>query len=135
MWTCTKCGRIFERAKQPHSCRKVPLEEHFKNKTKAKELFDYLLEKINKEIGMCKIISLPCCVHLFGTYDFLAALPRKDGLEVRCGLDYVIKSPRNFQHVPVSATLTKNCVRVQSKEEIDDELIGWLKQSYHLKDK
>ena len=135
MWTCTNCGRIFEKTKQPHSCKKVPLAEHFKNKELAKELFEYLFKEINTKIGKSTIISLPCCIHLYGTYDFLAALPRKDGLEIRCGLDYVIKSPRNFQHVPVSATLTKNCVRVQSKEEIDGELLGWLKQSYHLKDK
>ena len=42
MWTCPNCNRIFEREKQMHSCKKVSLEEHFKNKDKAQELFKFL---------------------------------------------------------------------------------------------
>ena len=51
MWTCIKCGRIFEKEKQPHSCRKIPLSEHFENKEKAKKLFEYLLEHINQKVA------------------------------------------------------------------------------------
>ena len=40
VWTCSKCGRIFKSANQPHSCKKVSLEKHFEGKEKAKELFD-----------------------------------------------------------------------------------------------
>ena len=50
MWTCPQCGRIFKKANQPHSCRKVPLEEHFKNKQAARMLFDFLVERINSRI-------------------------------------------------------------------------------------
>jgi len=134
MWTCSKCGRIFDKENQPHSCKKIPLEDHFRNKDKAKELFDYLIGNVNTKIGKCKIISIPCCVHLFGTYDFLAALPKKVGLEIRFALDRELKSPRITQRVPLSLTTVKNCLQVQSKKEIDDELIGWVSESYHLKD-
>jgi len=99
MWTCSNCGRIFEKAKQPHSCRKVPLAQHFQSKDKAKEIFDYLVKQIDEKIGKCRIISLPCCIHLFGKYDFLAALPKKDRLEVRFGLDHVLENPRLKQSV------------------------------------
>ena len=134
MWTCSKCGRIFEKGNQPHSCKKVPLEDHFRNKDKAKELFDELIVQVTKKIGPCRIISLPCCVHLFGSYDFLAALPKKDNLEIRFALDHELKSPRITQRVPLSLTTAKNCLLVHSKEEVDDELIGWVIESYHLKD-
>jgi hypothetical protein len=135
MWTCTKCGRIFEKAKQPHSCRKIPLEQHFKNKDKAKELFDHLVKHINGKIGKCQIISLPCCVHLFGNYDFLAALPKKDKLEIRFALDREIDSLRLTQSVPMSAKVFKNCIDIKAIEEINEELILWLNQAYRLKDK
>ncbi len=134
MWTCSKCGRIFEKAKQPHSCRKIPLDAHFKNKDKAKEIFDYLVKSINSKIGKCQIISLPCCIHLFGTYDFLAALPKKDRLEIRFGLDRKLDSPRFMQSVPVSAKYFKNCIDLKTIEEINEELFQWLNQAYHLKD-
>ncbi len=135
MWTCIKCGRIFEKSKQPHSCHKIPIDAHFKNKDKAKELFDYLVKHINSKIGRCQIISIPCCVHLFGNYDFLAALPKKDKLEIRFALDRKLDSLRLKQFVPMSAKVFKNCIDIKAIEEINEELIQWLNQAYHLKDK
>jgi hypothetical protein len=135
MWTCPECGRIFEKAKQPHSCHKVSLEQHFKNKDKAKELFDYLVERINSKIGKCQIISIPCCIHLFGNYDFLAALPKKDKLEIRFALDRKLDSSRLKQYVLMSTKVYKNCIDISKTEEINEELIQWLNQAYHLKDK
>lgn len=134
MWTCPKCGRIFKRKGQMHSCKKVPLESHFENKESAKELFDFLLKQIKAKVGNCKIISLPCCVHLFGKYDFLAALPKKDKLEVRFMLNRKITNPRITATVPLSSKTFKNCLDVSSKEEIDKELIGWIKESYSLRE-
>jgi hypothetical protein len=133
MWTCTNCGRSFEKAKQPHSCQKIPLKQHFENKEKAKKLFDYLLKRCN-DIGTYKVISIPCCIHLFGKYDFLAALPKKDGLEIRFALDRVLNSPRLKQSVPLSTKVFKNCFEITSEKEIDDKFMEWLKESYHLKD-
>ena len=135
MWTCPQCGRIFNKANQPHSCRKIPLEEHFKNKQAARALFDFLLERINVEIGECQVISLPCCVHLFGSYDFLAALPKKDRLEIRFTSDRVMDHPRFHHCVPMSARVYKICLDVSKAEEIDEELMQWLRESYRLKDK
>lgn len=133
MWTCPKCGRIFEKTKQPHSCNKVPLDFHFKNKAKAKELFDYLVKTIDTKIGKCQIISLPCCIHLFGKYDFLAALPKKDRLEIRFGINRKLDNPRLKQSVPISTSNIKNCIDITTKEEINNELIKWLNESYYLK--
>ena len=55
MWTCPKCGRIFKTTNQMHSCKKVPIADHFKNKDLAKDLFDYLVEQVTSKIGKVKI--------------------------------------------------------------------------------
>jgi len=135
MWTCPNCGRIFNKVRQPHSCQKIPLGQHFKNKNRAKELFDHLVKQINAKIGKCQIISIPCCVHLFGNYDFLAALPKKDRLEIRFALDRKLDTPRLKQSVPMSTKIFKNCFDITTTKEIDRELIKWLNEAYHLKDK
>lgn len=135
MWTCSCCGRIFEKAKQPHSCKKFPLEEHFKNREKAKDLFYLLFRTINEKVGSCQIVSLPCCIHLFGSYDFLAALPKKEKLEIRFARDEKLNTPRLKQSVPMSANVIKNCIEVSSSKEIDGELIQWLNEAYHFKDR
>ena len=133
MWTCPECKRIFQKAKQPHSCRNIPLEQHFKNKDKAKELFDFLVSSVNSKVGAVQVISIPCCVHLFGTYDFLAVLPRKNRMEIRFGLDRQLNNPRLKVSVPMSSKVFKNCLVISSKQEIDDEFMGWLKESYYLR--
>ena len=135
MWTCPDCDRIFGKAKQPHSCHKTPLEMHFKNKEKAKELFDFFVKSVNERIGKVRIISIPCCIHLFGKYDFLAILPKRDGLEIRFSLNRQLKDPRMIQSVPVSSKSFKNCLNLRSETEIDDEFFGWVSEAYHLKDK
>lgn len=133
MWTCPKCNRIFERTKQQHSCHKIPLEQHFKNKELARELFDFLVKQINSKIGKVKIISIPCCIHLFGKYDFIAALPKKDKLEIRFVLDKKLKDSRLMQSVSMSSKIYKNCINIAKKQEINYELLNWLKESYNLK--
>jgi len=124
---------MFEKKDQPHSCRKIPLGEHFTNKETAKEIFDYLVSQIEHKIGKCRIISLPCCIHLFGNYDFLAALPKKDRLEIRFTLDRKLESTRLTQAAPMSLKIFKNCLGVFTPKNIDKELLKWLDESYHLK--
>lgn len=116
-----------------HSCKSVPIEQHFSNKKIAKDIFDALVKEVNANVGPCKIVSLPCCVHLFGTYDFLAALPKKDSLEIRFGLNRTIDSPLTIQTVPLSKNSHKNCLELKAKSQITPELIGWLKESYYIK--
>ena len=112
MWKCKKCGRIFEKIGQMHSCNKIPLDNHFKNKDKSKVLFDFLVKKINREIGKCEIVSLPCCIHLFSNYDFLAILPNKESLEIRSKL---------------------GVFKIKSIKEIDDKFMDRVRESYFLK--
>lgn len=133
MWTCTKCKRVFKKEKQPHSCETLPLSKHFQKKEIAKDLFEILVDTINREVGLCKIISLPCCIHLYGIYDFLAALPKKDRLEIRFELNHVLNSPRLKQSIPLSSKNYKNCLDIHSKTDINEKLISWIKEAYYLK--
>ncbi len=133
-WTCPKCGRRFRRERQPHSCQQVSLEDHFKNREKAKKIFDCLVDHANARVGECRIVSIPSCVHLSGNYDFLAVFPKKDGLEIRFLLGRELDSPRLTHSVKVSLKVFKNCFFLKSATEVDDEFIGWLKESYNFKD-
>lgn len=133
MWICPSCSRIFSKANQSHSCKKVLIETHFVNKPKARTLFEYLLKQIKKKIGKCKTVSIPCCIHLFGSYDFLAVLPKKDCIEVRFVLQRKVDTPRIKKSVPISSKTFKNCLDISSLEEIDEELVKWIKESYHLR--
>ena len=133
MWICPKCKRQFKKTKQPHTCKRVSVVEHFKNKEKAKKIFDYLVDRINNDIGKCKVISIPSCVHLFSNYDFLAAFPKKEGLEIRFLLNKKLNSPKLKHCVKVSSKVFKNVFYINSEKEIDNEFIDWVRESYNLK--
>jgi len=133
MWTCPNCKRCFQKEKQPHSCATVSIESHFRNKKGARELFALLCKKIGKEVGPYTIISLPCCVHVCGAYDFLAVLPKRDGMEIRFALNRALDTPRLKVSVPLSSSTVKNCIDIKNAQELNDELMGWLHESYHLK--
>lgn len=116
-----------------HSCKTVQLAEHFEGKELAKEIFDHLLAKIKAEVGQSEIVSLPCCVHLFGTYDYLAALPKKDKLEIRFTLNREVKNNRVNAITPVSSQAFKHSIDLYTPEDVDEELLGWIKESYNLR--
>lgn len=124
-WTCPKCGRIFEKKNQVHSCTVYPLKNHFKGKEKVVvPLFRKLKTRIKKEIGQIRIISLPCCIHLFGTYDFAAVYALKDKIRIHFALDYKLDSPRIDKSSKYSASRFMYSLDIESKDEIDKELIG-----------
>jgi len=124
---------VFQRAGQQHSCATKPLSEHFKNKQEAFSLYKNLLKVIENKVGKFKVISIPCCIHLFGKYDFLAILPKKDGvIEIRIALNHAIKDKSIVNCVPLSSTCYKNCMNIKSSADINSKLIGWLKESYDL---
>lgn len=135
MWTCPKCSRVFQKTKQVHSCRTVPLDQHFKNKEKALEIYHALREQVTKRVGACREISLPCCIHWFGHYDFIALLPKKDKLEVRFSLDRKIEDPRIYTTVPLSSDTYKNCLYLQDENDINTDILNWIKESYSFKEK
>lgn len=64
MWRCPTCHRAFDREGQRHSCRTVPVEDHFHHADAMRSVFDQLVTAIDHRVGECEVIALPCCVHL-----------------------------------------------------------------------
>lgn len=135
MWRCPKCNRTFVRTRQTHSCETVSFEEHFEHKDALRSLFDHLLNELNSHVGRCEVVSLPCCIHLCGEYDFLAVLPRKDSLETRFVLRREVKNARVKSSTRISRSLYKHRVDIAAGEDIDEEFRGWLREAYHLRDR
>jgi hypothetical protein len=129
-WRCPVCQRIFRRARQPHSCRSVDLEDHFRRNKALRPLFGRLLDALHAQVGTCEVVSLPCCIHLFGTHDFAAVLPKKDRLEVRFALGRELKDPKVTRSAQIGRTAYKHSVDVAADGEIDETLLGWLREAY-----
>lgn len=133
MWQCPKCKREFQKNNQSHSCTNYPLERHFEGKERGKDLFDDLKTKIVKNIGPVKIESLPCCIHFVSSYTFAACWATKTGIKIDFSSQKEIKIKREHKLNHMSANRYLYFIDINNENEINPELIGWLKDSYHLK--
>jgi hypothetical protein len=112
----------------------VGLEEHLADGDAMRPVFDELLARVRREVGRAEVVGLPCCIHLCGTHDFLAVLVRKAWLEVRFSLRRELRHPRIKQAARISSDKYKHSTDIATVQDIDDELLGWLREAYHLED-
>jgi hypothetical protein len=131
-WRCPRCSRVFHRTGQQHSCRTVRLEEHLAPDDAMRPLFDELLARVHREIGAAEIVALPCCIHLAGPHDFLAVLPRRTWLEIRFALGRELRGPRIKRSDRISSATYKHSTDITSVQDLDDELLGWIREAYEL---
>jgi predicted RNA-binding protein with PIN domain len=97
-------------------------------------LFDHLVQEVERELGTCEVICLPCCIHLAGRSEFAAVLPRKHHLEVRFSLSREIEDARIERVTRTSASMWKHSVHVATVEEVAPALLAWLREADALQD-
>lgn len=135
LWQCPKCKREFAKKSQAHSCVSFPLENHFKGKKVAKDLFKDLKNKIEACVGPLKIESLPCCIHLVSNYTFGAVWALKDKIRIDFRIDYQVQSKRFWKVIKISTNRYLYYLDVKDKSEIDQEILSWIKEAYLLNKK
>ena len=132
MWQCPKCKREFSKKNQSHSCVVYPIEKHFQNKDYSKKLFKELVNQIEKNIGGVKIESLPCCIHLVSRYTFSGVWLLKDRVRLDFRVPYNIESKRIINKEELSINRKLYYLEIVEEKDIDDELLGWIRDSYFL---
>ena len=132
MWQCPKCKREFSKQNQSHSCVVYPIEKHFQNKDYSKKLFKELVNQIEKNIGGVKIESLPCCIHLVSGYTFSGVWLLEDRVRLDFRVPYNIESKRIINKEELSINRKLYYLEIVEEKDIDDELLGWIRDSYFL---
>ncbi len=130
LWTCPKCKRQFIKNNQVHSCRQFPIEKHFERKAAGANLYQLFQQAIKKNIGPFKVDSLECCIHFCTQSAFAGVKIQRNKIRVDFTLPQLIRSRRFIHSVKMSANRHLYYVDINSEEEIDDELIEWLKKAY-----
>jgi hypothetical protein len=134
LWKCPKCKREFKKKNQQHSCVVFPLKNHLKDKELARGLFEYLKKQIEKKIGLVKIESLPCCIHLVSNYTFGAGWALKDRIRIDFRVDHKIKTKKLkiWKMIQMSPNRYLYYFEIYDKKEIGKELLEWIKEAYNL---
>lgn len=132
MWICPECQRKFARNNQSHSCVQYDAEYLFIGKgEETKRLYQALIDKI-KEFGEIEVYSGKWNLTIRHLSTFLSILIEKQHLT----LVFISAEPIDefpvFQTYQHSAKKFSNSVKIESEDEIDDQLIRWLKQAWEL---
>ena len=135
LWTCPKCGRQFERQGQSHSCKSFPLAKHFTNKPRGASLYETFLRSVKMQVGSFKIESLECCIHLVSTFTFAAVKIFKDKIRVDFSLSRKLKNKRITDTVQMSAHRYLYVVDIMNEDEIEEELMMWIREAHDKKNK
>jgi hypothetical protein len=133
LWTCPKCGRQFERRGQTHSCKFFPLDEHFKGKDHGRILYEKFKNVVKNTLGDFKIESVECCIHFVNIFTFVAVKIFKNKIVVDFSLERNLVAERAKKNAQISAHRYLYYITIKNENEIDDELIEWIREAYYKK--
>jgi len=133
MWTCPKCRRKFKRKDQRHACTLISKETLFaKRPPGLKNLYNKIVKEV-KRIGEYREEAVNPDVIFFKTKSsFLAVKVKKDHLDIEFFLDHLEDVPPISKYLQTSKKRVAHVVPVDSTEEINEQLISWIKSSYKL---
>lgn len=132
MWTCPNCGRAFRNTNQDHSCIVTDLASHFVNREQnVVDTFEKLKD-IVMQLGDIRINSVKNAILFQAKSQFLAAKPKKAILDIEFVLDEPIEGFPIHKTVQASKHKWAHFIRLESPEEVDAQLMGWIERAYEV---
>lgn len=132
MWICPECGRKFARNRQGHSCIHYDPELLFLGKSEhVRKLCDTLIDRV-REFGEIDVYSGKWNLTVRRLSTFLSIMIEKNHLTL------VFISAEPIDEFPVyssyhhTASRYHHAVKIESVDEIDGQLMRWLKQAWEL---
>lgn len=108
------------------------VNDHFKDKDKSlRALYDQLIETV-REFGPVTQAAKKTSIHLDNHSALAGVQVRKTYLLLNLKSDHKIKSKRIHKSEKLSAKRFHHKVKIESADDFDDELRGWLKEAYEL---
>jgi hypothetical protein len=132
MWICPECGRKFTRNRQGHSCVRHDPELLFIGKSqKARDLYNLIIEKV-QAFGEIEINPQKWNISIRRLTTFIAIMIEKDHLTLVFLTDRPIDDFPVYNSFHHSAHRWSNALKIESPDEVDDQLMQWLKEAYDL---
>lgn len=132
LWTCETCGREFRNRNQWHSCEQSTIEQHISGKPDhIVVIFHKILESVS-EFGDIEILPLKTAIQVQRLSTFLSIYLKKNKVH----LEFQAKEEKKLSCITKSIRISKNRffhhADINSVKEINEKLVGTLKQAYTL---
>ena len=108
------------------------IEEHFEGKEPiVQEIYSRLLIRL-KEFGPVTESAKKTSIHLDHKTSFGGIHPRKNYINLVIRTNYELANVRVSKSEQVSKNRFHHTIKLEKAEDIDEELLGWLKDGYEL---
>jgi hypothetical protein len=131
LWTCPKCGRRFVGRNMWHACGDYSVEGFLDGKgERARELFEGF-ERLIAACGPYEVAPAKTRVAFMGRVRFAGVSAVSDrGMTIAFGLPRRLRHPRIRKIEEYGGGWYGHWMRITDTKELDDELLGWLRESY-----
>ena len=133
LWLCPKCDRPFANRNQSHSCGRYSVEDFLRGKSKHSIA---LFNRFRQMIESCgPVILAPAKTRVGFQVRMIFASVNKlndDGLFAHLVFARRFEHPRFTKVESFSPRNHANNFRIQTLEELDDEVLEWMRESYKV---
>jgi Domain of unknown function (DUF5655) len=131
LWTCPRCGRRFVGRNMWHACGDYSVEGFLEGKgERARELFDGF-ERLIAACGPYEVAPAKTRVAFMRRVRFAGVSAISDrGMTIAFGFPRRLRSGRIRKVERYGKDWYGHFMRITSPDQLDDELLGWLRESY-----
>ena len=131
-WTCPTCKKEFKTANQAHSCARVPIDDHFKNKPGGiRMIYDRIMQEV-MQFGDISVNPVKTSIQIKAGATFLSIRPKRDRVEIEFQLGREISTFPITRSFRISKNRVLHSAVIESFEQVNQELVEWLRESYEL---
>lgn len=96
------------------------------------DVYERLISELSK-FGELKIEPKKTSIHLGNRFGFAGVYTRKNYINLEVHLNYKLDSPRVSKVEQASANRFHHTIKLTAPDNVDRELLIWLKEAYDLK--
>lgn len=133
MWTCPECRRVFRNTNQMHTCDLVDIEKFFDNRPPHfRELYKSIQSFVTglgefREEGV-----KPDVIFFKSKSTFMAIKVKKKWMDIEFFLDHLEDVHPVKKYLQTSKNRVAHIVSIDCTEDLNAQLLGWIKESYGL---
>ena len=129
-WRCPTCGRRFRQRTREHSCSLGTPAAHLERASpEVKETFAALQDAL-ASIGPHAVVPVKTMILLRATANFAGIVVRKECLHLEFVLGRALEHSRIYKRQQYGPRKYTHYVRLTSPADVDERLVGWVRESY-----
>jgi hypothetical protein len=130
-WVCPECGRQFGRNRQSHDCQPaITVDEYFSTgPPHERPVFDAVMAHLDT-LGPVHVEPVSVGIFLKCPRKFAELRPKQKWVALSFVLSHEIDHSKIARKMRGSATRIFHVVNLRSPDDVDEDVRGWLTESY-----